>query len=355
MKQHSAVKKLAIAGLLTAVAVVGSLFSIPVLGSQCSPVQHMVNILCAVFLGPWYGLGSAFAASFLRNLLGLGTLLAFPGSMVGALVCGLTYWGTRNLGAACAGEVFGTGILGGLAAWPIATLLLGKPVPIIITDKSGRAGVAYWINHNLKLTGTPKEVTKKHPAVGKIYDDIMRAYENGRTTHFSYEEMQRLVLRHMPEFTITEYDRMKQLAGELSAHVICMLSQDKALLNFDEAATALLENFSVQHPFIQLISLTDDRGILKCMALTADKEYRKLYEGLAPGYDFSDREWYREPMKTGDLYIMDVYPSRFTGKLIITVSCAVTNDEDHIVGVLSCDMQVEQILKHAQDLVPDEE
>ena len=130
MKQQTAVKKLAIASLLTAVAVVGSLFSFPVLGSRCSPVQHMVNILCAVFLGPWYGLASAFAASLLRNLLGLGTLLAFPGSMVGALVCGLTYAGTRNLGAACVGEVFGTGILGGLAAWPIATLILGQTAAV---------------------------------------------------------------------------------------------------------------------------------------------------------------------------------------------------------------------------------
>lgn len=128
MRQQTAVKKLAIASLLTAVAVVGSLVSFPVLGSRCSPVQHMVNILCAVFLGPWYGVACAFAASFLRNLLGLGTLLAFPGSMVGALVCGLTYWGTRNLGAACVGEVFGTGVLGGLAAWPIATLILGQSV-----------------------------------------------------------------------------------------------------------------------------------------------------------------------------------------------------------------------------------
>lgn len=128
MRQQTAVKKLAIASLLTAVAVVGSLISFPVLGSRCSPVQHMVNILCAVFLGPWYGVACAFAASFLRNLLGLGTLLAFPGSMVGALVCGLTYWGTRNLGATCVGEVFGTGILGGLAAWPIATLILGQSV-----------------------------------------------------------------------------------------------------------------------------------------------------------------------------------------------------------------------------------
>ena len=128
MRQQTAVKKLAIASLLTAVAVVGSLVSFPVLGSRCSPVQHMVNILCAVFLGPWYGVGCAFAASVLRNLLGLGTLLAFPGSRVGALVCGLAYWGTRSLGAACAGEVFGTGILGGLAAWPIANLILGQGV-----------------------------------------------------------------------------------------------------------------------------------------------------------------------------------------------------------------------------------
>ena len=43
-------KKLAIAGVFCAVAVVGSLFSFPVFGSKCSPIQHMVNILCAVLL-----------------------------------------------------------------------------------------------------------------------------------------------------------------------------------------------------------------------------------------------------------------------------------------------------------------
>ena len=88
---HASVKKRSAAGLLTAVAVVGSLFSFPVLGSQCAPVQHMVNIVCAVCLGPWYGVGVAFAASLIRNLLGLGTPMAFPGSMLGALLCGLVY------------------------------------------------------------------------------------------------------------------------------------------------------------------------------------------------------------------------------------------------------------------------
>ena len=36
------IRKLTIAGVLVAVAVVGSLFSIPVLGAKCSPVQHML-------------------------------------------------------------------------------------------------------------------------------------------------------------------------------------------------------------------------------------------------------------------------------------------------------------------------
>ena len=49
-------KKLAITSILCAVAVVGSVFSFPVFGSKCAPVQHMVNILCAVLLGPSYGL-----------------------------------------------------------------------------------------------------------------------------------------------------------------------------------------------------------------------------------------------------------------------------------------------------------
>ena len=125
---HSKTKKLALAGVLCAVAVVGSMFSFPVFGSKCAPVQHMVNVLCAVLLGPWYGVGVAFAASLLRNLLGLGSLMAFPGSMCGALLCGVVYHKTRQLLAALAGEVFGSGIIGGLLAWPVAILFMGKAV-----------------------------------------------------------------------------------------------------------------------------------------------------------------------------------------------------------------------------------
>ncbi len=124
--RRSRTKKLAVAAMLCAVAVVGSLFSFPILGSRCAPVQHMVNILCAVLLGPAYGIGVAFAASLLRNLLGLGTLMAFPGSMIGALLCGLMYWKVPRIIPTLVAEVFGTAVLGGLCAYPVAVLLMGQ-------------------------------------------------------------------------------------------------------------------------------------------------------------------------------------------------------------------------------------
>ncbi len=120
------VQKLAVAGLFCAAAVVGSLFSFPVFASKCAPVQHMVNILCAVLLGPGYGVAVAFGASLIRNLLGLGSLMAFPGSMFGALLCGLVYRKSRRLLPTLAAEVFGTAVLGGLCAYPVAVFLMGK-------------------------------------------------------------------------------------------------------------------------------------------------------------------------------------------------------------------------------------
>ena len=124
-RETSSTQKLAIAGVLAAVAVAGSLISVPVAGSKCAPVQHMVNVFAAVMLGPWWGIGIAFCASFIRNLLGIGSLLAFPGSMIGALCCGLVFHFTHKLSLTCVAEALGTGILGGLAAYPVAKLLMG--------------------------------------------------------------------------------------------------------------------------------------------------------------------------------------------------------------------------------------
>ena len=158
--KKSEIKKLSITAFFAAIAVVGSLFSFPVFGSKCAPIQHMVNILCAVTVGPWWAVAQAFVASLIRNLTGLGSPLAFPGSMCGALLAGLLYKYGKKLPFAYVGEVTGTGILGGMLAYPVAAFVLGNQtaalftfvVPFLISTMGGTI-VAILITWPLKQSG----------------------------------------------------------------------------------------------------------------------------------------------------------------------------------------------------------
>ena len=118
--------------ILVAIAVALSPFFIPVGISKCFPALHMVNVLAAVMLGPAYAVGIALVAGVIRNILGLGTILAFPGGMIGALLAGLAYRMSKNMYVAGLGEVIGTGLLGSLASvWIVAPLIMGKKMALI--------------------------------------------------------------------------------------------------------------------------------------------------------------------------------------------------------------------------------
>ncbi|MDF2522462.1 MAG: energy coupling factor transporter component ThiW, partial [Clostridiales bacterium] len=103
-------KKLTLSALLIAIGTVtGNLIYIPVGFAKCFPIQHAINVLSAVILGPWYGVANALIISLLRNILGTGTIMAFPGSMIGAFIAGVVYAKFSNKLYAAMGEVFGTG------------------------------------------------------------------------------------------------------------------------------------------------------------------------------------------------------------------------------------------------------
>ncbi len=120
-------KKLVYSGLFVAFGVVlGSVVSIPVGIAKIFPVQHLINVLSVVLIGPVYAIINAFVISLIRNLIGVGTLLAFPGSMIGAALAGIIYYVSKNDIATAVGEVIGTGILGSLLSIPIAKLFMGK-------------------------------------------------------------------------------------------------------------------------------------------------------------------------------------------------------------------------------------
>ncbi|MCT4627712.1 cache domain-containing protein [Halodesulfovibrio sp.] len=227
------------------------------------------------------------------------------------------------------------------------TRLLNRPVPIIITDKSGRAGVAYWINQTLKLTGD-SEVSKRHPAVGKVYNRILEAYEKGRSTSISNKEMERLVRRYMPEMFRTDFDNLKEVAHNLAAQIISELSFDCNVILAKENYRCLTE-FVQQYPFIQYLYLTDNEGGLIASKIT-DMRFVEKYEELGIGFDFSSREWFKQPVQTGKLHITNLYTSHFTGQLILTVSAPVTDNDDNITGVIGADIMLEQLLQRECEL-----
>src|SRR4051812_32747898 len=113
--------------MMIAIGTISSnLFYIPFGFTKLFPVQHFLNVLSAVILGPYYAVAQAFCVSLFRNIMGTGSLFAFPGSMVGALLASLLFLKTKKLYFAFIGEVVGTGVLGAMLCYPIAALILGQ-------------------------------------------------------------------------------------------------------------------------------------------------------------------------------------------------------------------------------------
>ncbi len=78
--------KLTMLAMFVAVGVVIS----PILRIEgMCPTAHLINVVCAVFLGPYYALGCAAAIGIIRmSLMGIPPL-ALTGAIFGALLSGL--------------------------------------------------------------------------------------------------------------------------------------------------------------------------------------------------------------------------------------------------------------------------
>ncbi len=123
------VRKLTIMALLVSIAVAGSAFvSIPTGIARAYPVQHAINVIGAILLGPVPTIMVALVTAIIRILTGTGSLLAIPGSVIGASCAALFYKYSGKAWLAAVGEMLGTGILASLVAVPYAHFLMGTSV-----------------------------------------------------------------------------------------------------------------------------------------------------------------------------------------------------------------------------------
>lgn len=108
----SPAQRLGLTAALVALGVALSAFALPIGPARVFPFQHLVNVVAGVMVGPLYAVVAALSISIIRNALGTGTILAFPGSIFGALLVGLAYHRLRRSDAAAFLEPVGTVLLG---------------------------------------------------------------------------------------------------------------------------------------------------------------------------------------------------------------------------------------------------
>lgn len=89
-----------------------------------APFQHFVDVLAAVFLGPWYGCASAFLCGVMRMMTGR-TIQAVTGAVFGPILGGLFWQKTQNIYLVFVGEVIGTGFCGAMASYPLMKWFYG--------------------------------------------------------------------------------------------------------------------------------------------------------------------------------------------------------------------------------------
>jgi isopropylmalate/homocitrate/citramalate synthase len=226
--------------------------------------------------------------------------------------------------------------------------ILGRPISIIITDKSGTAGIVHWLNKHLDLRGD-QAITKTHPGVQRIYKWVMRQYEEGRVTSISSQEMMRVSRKHLPEFFVSEFDALKRKASDLAFHIVEEILEREEIRSMDPLLQEpVMENFLDLNPFIQFIYVINLEGKKTTKNITRIVD-RAKYQAFKLDEDFSDRSWFTQPIKDGRIFISDFYTSRITGALCITVSGPIRNVEEEIQGILGIDIKFEDLVKMEQD------
>jgi isopropylmalate/homocitrate/citramalate synthase len=224
------------------------------------------------------------------------------------------------------------------------TKILKRPMGVIITDKSGVSGITQWVNSRLHLDADRK-IDKRHPGLVKMNKWVMEQYEQGRTTSISYDELQDKAKKYLPEYFVSDLDRLKKKASEVARHIVEDFVETTEMRSMDHSKQEpAMEKLQREDPYIQFIYVVnaDGRKITKNIT---DVENKARFEVAGLGDNFSDRSWFINPMKNGKSFVSDFYTSKITGALCITVSAPVCSEDGNIAGICGVDIRFEDLVR----------
>ena len=229
------------------------------------------------------------------------------------------------------------------------TKILRRPIVTMITDKSGKAGIAHWINTRLSAKGKAI-IDKIHPGVSKINKWVMEQYESGRITGISHEELERMVRKFLPELFMSDLDKIKYMATQAAMDVVKQVIDHPVMKTMKpDLQEPIMQQTIEENPSIQFAYVVDMNGKKTTKNITNIAD-RAKYENYGVGTDQSDREWFIKPLQTGKMYVTNFYISKMTGALCITVSSPLVDDNDEMVGIFGVDIKFEDWVKRVEDI-----
>ena len=227
--------------------------------------------------------------------------------------------------------------------------ILNRPISISVNDKSGLAGIAQWINSHFALTGKDR-VEKTHPGVAKINRWVTKQYEDGRTTSISDQEMEKVARKYLAEIFVSEFDILKARAREMAYHIIERVIEEPGMKSMEPIKVEpILQSLIDEYPYLQYVYVVDMRGKKITRTICQPIDQAK-FAHVPAGEDYSDRPWFIAPLKDGKIHVTDLYSSKHTGALCITLSGPIRSDVGEIRGILGLDIRFEDLTKSNEEV-----
>ncbi|HQL88240.1 MAG TPA: histone-lysine N-methyltransferase, partial [Lentisphaeria bacterium] len=140
--------------------------------------------------------------------------------------------------------------------------LLNRGIKVMVTDKSGLAGIAQWLNDYIEASPSDHEpLSKRHPGVRRIHEWVTEQYAQGRTSSISSEEMIAQAKYHIPGMFESDFQKVKRAAKDKGRRLAARICSAPEVLSLNpKRIVPFLRQVVRTEPSIQFLAITNSDG-----------------------------------------------------------------------------------------------